>query len=49
MKTVNMLEELEMFVTLIDGRPAFWEIRDGYPTMMTYALTAAGDPDRAGA
>ena len=43
MRTMPMLAEGELFVTLIDGgRPAFWEIRDGRPVMMSYAVTAAG-------
>lgn len=49
MKTMTMLEEHEVFVTLIDGgRPAFWEVRGGRPVMMSYAVTAAGQSRQPG-
>lgn len=49
MKTVTVLEEHEVFVTLLEGGiPAFWEIREGRPVMLSYAVTAAGREPKPG-
>lgn len=43
MKTMPMLEEHEVFATLIEGgRPAFWCIEGGRPVMLSYAVTSGG-------
>ena len=52
-RTMTVVVENEVFVTLLDGgRPAFWEIREGRPVMLSCAVTAAGrepKPEEQGA
>jgi hypothetical protein len=48
-KTVTVLEEHDVFVTLLEGGiPAFWEVREGHPVMLSYAVTAAGREPESG-
>lgn len=43
MQQVTVLEQGEIFLTLRDGMPRFWQINeDGHPVMLSYALTGAG-------